>query len=50
MINNKKNHTTPQNNNNNNILRFVKLKTHYYFKLDIQKVDQHTGGKWLNLC
>ena len=19
----------------------------YYFKLDSQKVDQHTGGKWL---
>ena len=19
----------------------------YYFKLDFQKVDQHTGGKWL---
>ena len=22
------------------------VQTHYYFKLDIQKVDQHTGGKW----
>ena len=21
----------------------------YYFKLDFQKVDQHTGGKWLIL-
>ena len=20
---------------------------HYHFKLDYQKVDQHTGGKWL---
>ena len=23
------------------------LQTHYYFKLDFQKVDQHTGSKWL---
>ena len=23
------------------------LQTHYYFKLDFSKVDQHTGGKWL---
>ena len=23
------------------------LKTYYHFKLDHQKVDQHTGGKWL---
>ena len=23
------------------------LQTHYHFKLYIQKVDQHTGGKWL---
>ena len=23
------------------------LQTHYHFKLDFQKVDQHTGGKWL---
>ena len=22
-------------------------QTHYHFKLDFQKVDQHTGGKWL---
>ena len=22
-------------------------KTYYHFKLDFQKVDQHTGGKWL---
>ena len=21
------------------------LQTHYHFKLDFQKVDQHTGGK-----
>ena len=24
-----------------------KLQRHYHFKLDFQKVDQHTGGKWL---
>ena len=23
------------------------LKTYYHVKLDFQKVDQHTGGKWL---
>ena len=23
------------------------LQTNYHFKLDFQKVDQHTGGKWL---
>ena len=23
------------------------LQTHYHFELDFQKVDQHTGGKWL---
>ena len=23
------------------------LQTHYHFKLYLQKVDQHTGGKWL---
>ena len=23
------------------------LQTYYYFKQDSQKVDQHTGGKWL---
>ena len=23
------------------------LQTHYHFKLNIQEVDQHTGGKWL---
>ena len=22
-------------------------QTYYNFKLDFQKVDQHTGGKWL---
>ena len=23
-----------------------KLQIYYNFKLDFQKVDQHTGGKW----
>ena len=23
------------------------LQTYYHVKLDFQKVDQHTGGKWL---
>ena len=23
------------------------LQTYYHFKLDFQKVDQGTGGKWL---
>ena len=23
------------------------LQNYYHFKLDFQKVDQHTGGKWL---
>ena len=23
------------------------VQTHYHFKLDLQKVDQHKGGKWL---
>ena len=23
------------------------LEIHYHFKLDFQKLDQHTGGKWL---
>ena len=23
------------------------LQTYYHFKVDFQKVDQHTGGKWL---
>ena len=23
------------------------LQTPYHFKLDLQKADQHTGGKWL---
>ena len=24
------------------------LQTYYHLKLDFQKVDQHTGGKWFN--
>ena len=23
------------------------LQTYYHFKVDFQKVDQHTGGTWL---
>ena len=23
------------------------LQTYYHFKLNFQKVDKHTGGKWL---
>ena len=26
------------------------LQTYYHFKLDFQKMDQHTGGKWLIHC
>ena len=26
---------------------FPLCQTYYHFKLDFQKVDQHTGGKWL---
>ena len=38
------------NKNNEKVVpHHVKLETHYYFKLDFQKVDQHTGGKWLIL-
>ena len=25
----------------------LNLYTYYHFKLDFQKVDQNTGGKWL---
>ena len=25
----------------------INLQTHYHLKLDFEKVDQHTGGKWL---
>ena len=27
--------------------RMSNVQTCYHFKLDFQKVDQHTGGKWL---
>ena len=33
-------------NNKNVVFPYVKLTT-YYFKLNFQKVDQHTRGKWL---
>ena len=29
------------------VLPYVKLTNLLSFKLDFQKVDQHTGGKWL---
>ena len=29
------------------VFPFVKLTNLLSFKLDFQKVDQHTGGKWL---
>ena len=36
------------NNNKKKLFSFMSnLQTNYYFKLDFQKVDQHTGGKWL---
>ena len=28
-------------------LIMLHLQIHYHFKLDFQKVDQHTGAKWL---
>ena len=31
----------------NVIFSMSNLQTYYHFKLDFQKVDQHTGGKWL---
>ena len=34
-------------NNEKVVLNYAKLPNHYHFKLDFQKVDQHTGGKWL---
>ena len=34
--------------NNKKLFSFVlNLQTYYHFKLDFQKVDQYTGGKWL---
>ena len=29
------------------VLHYVTFTNLYHFKLDFQKVDQHTGGKWL---
>ena len=34
--------------NNKKIVSLMSnLQTYYHFKLDFQKVDQHTGSKWL---
>ena len=36
------------NQNNKKLFSLMpNLQTYYHFKLDFQKVDQHTGGKWL---
>ena len=36
------------NKNNKKLFSLMsKLQTYYHFKLDFQKADQHTGGKWL---
>ena len=36
------------NQNQKKIFPYVKLTNlPFHFKLDFQKVDQHTGGKWL---
>ena len=42
MWNNKKSKTTKRVD-----FLYVKLTNLLSFKLDFQKVDQHTGGKWL---
>ena len=35
-------------NNKKNVFSIMSnLQTHDHFKLDIQKVEQHTRGKWL---
>ena len=34
-------------NNKKMFSRMSNLQTYYHFELDFQKVDQHTGGKWL---
>ena len=34
-------------NNRKKISLMLNLQTYYHFKLNFQKVDQHTGGKWL---
>ena len=31
-----------------NVFLYVKLTILLYFKVDLKKMDQHTGGKWLN--
>ena len=33
-------------NNEKVVLHYVEQTTHYHFKLDFQKVNQHTGGMW----
>ena len=34
--------------NNNTVVFFMSnLQNYYHFKLDFQKVNQHTGNKWL---
>ena len=36
-----------KNNKKKKLFSFMlNLQTYYHFKLDFQKVDQHTGGKW----
>ena len=36
------------NKNNKKMFSFMSnLQTYYHLKLDFQKVDQNTGGKWL---
>ena len=34
-------------NNKKVVLLYVKLQTYHHLQLDFQKVDKHTGGKWL---
>ena len=34
-------------NNKKNVSLLSNWQTHKHFKLDFQKVDQHTRGKWL---
>ena len=36
------------NQNNEKLFSLMSnLQTYYHFKLDFQKVDQNTGGRWL---
>ena len=38
------------NQKQQNLFSFISnLQTYYHFRLDFQKVDQHTWGKWLIL-